>query len=117
MAAPNGHTNGGTVVSATQAEPGVGAGYARLDQWQKFSPEDIRRYTAELEMPLDPRVIGWRVTNTSHDKIRGQIIPYADQRAYTDRLNAVFTPAGWTRRYTIHSCAKFERRKDQKIVA
>jgi len=48
---------------------------------------------------------------------RGQVVPYADQRAYTDRLNALFTPAGWTRRYAIHTSANFERSKDQKIVA
>jgi hypothetical protein len=49
--------------------------------------------------------------------VRGQVIPYANQRAYTDRLNALLTPAGWTRRYTIHTSANFERSKDQKIVA
>jgi len=36
------------------------------------------------------------VTNTTNDKKRGQIVPYADSRAYTDRLNALFTPQGWT---------------------
>jgi hypothetical protein len=41
----------------------------------------------------------------------------SDQRAYTDRLNALFTPAGWTRRYAIHTSANFERGKDQKLVA
>jgi hypothetical protein len=29
----------------------------------------------------------------------------------------LFTPAGWTRKYTIHTSANFERRKDQKLVA
>jgi len=29
----------------------------------------------------------------------------------------LFTPAGWTRRYTIHTSANFERSKDQKIAA
>ena len=48
---------------------------------------------------------------------RGQVVPYADQRAYTDRLNALFTPAGWTRKYAIHTSANFERSGDQKIVA
>jgi len=32
-------------------------------------------------------------------------------------LNALFTPAGWTRKYTIHTSANFERSRDQKIVA
>src|SRR6185437_2100935 len=43
--------------------------------------------------------------------------PYADPRAYTDRLNALFTPAGWTRNYTVSTSASFERAKDKKIVA
>jgi hypothetical protein len=63
-------------------------------------------------------VIDWRVTNTTKNgKVRGHVIPYADQRAYTDRLNALFTPEGWTRKYTIHTSANFERSKDKKIVA
>jgi hypothetical protein len=81
------------------------------------APEEIKRLIRELEVPFEPATIEWRVTNTSQDKSRGQVIPYADQRAYTDRLNMLFTPAGWTRRYTIHTSANFERSKDQKIVA
>lgn len=49
--------------------------------------------------------------------MRGQVVPYADQRAYTDRLNALFTPAGWTRKYAIHTSGNFERSQDKKIVA
>jgi Rad52/22 family double-strand break repair protein len=56
-------------------------------------------------------------TTKNGQPIRGQVVPYADQRAYTDRLNALFTPAGWTRKYTIHTSASFERAQDQKIVA
>jgi len=78
----------------------------------------IRDLIASLEVPFHPSVIEWRVTNTSKGgPPRGQVMPYADQRAYTDRLNALFTPAGWTRKYTIHTSANFERSKDQKIVA
>jgi len=78
----------------------------------------IRDLIASLEVPFHPSVIEWRVTNTSKGgSPRGQVMPYADQRAYTDRLNALFTPAGWTRKYTIHTSANFERSKDQKIVA
>ena len=81
------------------------------------SPEEMRRLLRELELPFAASSIEWRVVNTSRDKARGQVIPYADQRAYTDRLNALVTPAGWTRKYTIHTSANFERSKDQKIVA
>jgi hypothetical protein len=78
----------------------------------------INEFIASLEVPFHPSVIEWRVTNTSKSgPPRGQVVPYADQRAYTDRLNTLFTPAGWTRKYTVHTSASFERSKDQKIVA
>jgi len=40
---------------------------------------------------------------------RGQVIAYADPRAYTDRLNAIFTIRGWTREYSIQVIQNFER--------
>jgi Rad52/22 family double-strand break repair protein len=83
----------------------------------QFSAERVKELVAALEVPFDGSQIVWRVTNTSRDKSRGQVIPYADQRAYTDRLNALFTPAGWTRKYTIHTSANFERSRDQKTAA
>ena len=85
----------------------------------QFSPERVKELVAALEVPFDASQIEWRVTNTTKNgqPIRGQVVPYADQRAYTDRLNALFTPAGWTRKYSIHTSANFERSKDQKIVA
>ena len=81
--------------------------------------ERVKELVAALEVPFDPSQIEWRVMNTTKNlqPARGQVVPYADQRAYTDRLNALFTPAGWTRKYTIHTSANFERSKDQKIAA
>ena len=81
--------------------------------------ERVKELVAALEVPFDPSQIEWRVMNTTKGQQpeRGQVVPYADQRAYTDRLNASFTPAGWTRKYTIHTSANFERSKDQKIAA
>lgn len=85
----------------------------------QFSVEKIKELVAALEVPFDPSQIEWRVMNTTKNgqPMRGKVVPYADQRAYTDRLNALFTPAGWTRRYTIQTSASFERSKDQKIIA
>ena len=78
----------------------------------------VKELIANLEVPFYASVIEWRVTNTSKGgSPRGQVMPYADQRAYTDRLNALFTPVGWTRRYAVHTSANFERGKDRKIVA
>lgn len=85
----------------------------------QFTPEQIKRFVDLLEVPFDGSVIEWRVTNTTqrNGRLRGQVIPYADQRAYSDRLNALFTPAGWTRRYTVNTTANFQRDHDQKLVA
>jgi len=114
MTGPNGHApdNG----APTSTLPAVASGLTALPQ---FSPEKVKELVAALEVPFDASQIEWRVMNTtkSQQPARGQVVPYADQRAYTDRLNTLFTPAGWTRRYTIHTSANFERSKDQKIVA
>jgi hypothetical protein len=85
----------------------------------QYSADRIKELVTALEVPFDPFLIEWRVTSTTKNQqpVRGQVIPYANQRAYTDRLNALLTPAGWTRRYTIHTSANFERSKDQKIAA
>ena len=114
MTGPNGHAheNGGrgTVPPATALVP---------QAVPQYSPERVKELIAALEVPFAPLQIEWRVMNTTKNgqPMRGQVVPYADQRAYTDRLNALFTPAGWTRKYSIHTSANFERSKDQKIVA
>ena len=40
---------------------------------------------------------------------RGQLVAYADQRAYTDRLNEIFGEWGWTRTYNVQVAQNFER--------
>src|ERR1700731_3142743 len=108
-------------------------GHAQQDSMPTFAPtaaplapgvlpipaERIKELVAALEVPFDPSQIEWRVMRTTKNQqpMRDQVVPYADQRAYTDRLNALFTPAGWTRKYGIHTSANFERSRDQKIVA
>src|ERR1039458_5765524 len=77
---------------------------------EKYSDERVRQLEAALENPFDPSVIKWRVTNTTSDRRRGQVIAYADPRAYTDRLNALFTVRGWTREYGVQVIQNFERK-------
>jgi hypothetical protein len=77
---------------------------------KEYTDEEVRRLVAALEEPFDPREIKWRVTNTTKDRSRGQMIAYADSRAYTDRLNAVFTVRGWTRKYGVEMINNVERK-------
>ena len=75
-----------------------------------YSDEEVRQLMAALEEPFDPREIKWRVTNTTADKRRGQMLAYADPRAYTDRLNQLFTVRGWTREYSVQTINNVERK-------
>jgi len=70
----------------------------------------------KLTIPFHPDAISWRVTNKSKDGKRGCVIPYGDQRAYTDRLNGVFTPAGWTRVYNVTTLSPVTRMKRDKAI-
>jgi hypothetical protein len=64
---------------------------------------------AQLEAPFATEEIKWRVTHTTKDAKKGAVIPYADQRAYTDRLNKVLTPSGWTREYIVTTVSNISR--------
>ena len=81
-----------------------------------FAPERLKELVTALEEPFDPTEIKWRVTNTTQvgsrngPRFRGQMLAYADPRAYTDRLNELFTPSGWTRDYTVQLVQNFERK-------
>ncbi len=117
MSPANGHANGAAGSQSSQTTRPLAAAGVPDVLAPQFSSRTVQELVAELEVPFDPAVIEWRVTNTTKDKTRGQVIPYADQRAYTDRLNALVTPAGWTRKYAIHTSANFQRGQDQRIVA
>jgi hypothetical protein len=115
MTAPNGHAGSSSPPHATGADNALASQH--LGPASRLTDDRIRQIIDDLEVPFDPSVIEWRVTNTARDQRRGQVIPYADQRAYTDRLNALVTPAGWTRKYSVHTSPNFERGKDQRLVA
>lgn len=82
------------------------------------STPDIKSLLAELEVPFPPEQVQWRVMNTAKDRKRGQIVPYADPRAYSDRLNALFSPQGWTREYKVETMSNITRvKKSESIVS
>ena len=79
-----------------------------------IEPADLFAHLAE---PFDPSEIKWRVTHTMQDGSRGAVVAFANPRAYTDRLNQIFTPTGWTRSYTVTTVAAVSRFKRDKIIA
>ena len=70
----------------------------------------------QLAEPFDPSEIKWRVTHTNRDGNRGAVIAYADPRAYTDRLNQLLTPTGWTRSYQVSTVSSVTRMKRDKLI-
>jgi hypothetical protein len=78
---------------------------------------EIKSVLAELEVPFSPDQVQWRVTNTTKDKKRGQIVPYAGPRAYSDRLNALFTAQGWTRKYQVATMSNITRMKKGESIS
>jgi hypothetical protein len=94
MSAPNGRANGCAIDNPSeQVVQAIVPAPMRPSTGPHFSINEIKHFIAELEVPFDPAVIEWRVNNTTKSgKLRGQVIPYADPRAYTDRLNSLFTP-------------------------
>lgn len=81
----------------------------------KPNPEPGALFT-QLAEPFDPSEIKWRVTHTNRDGNRGAVIAYADPRAYTDRLNRLFTPTGWTRSYQVSTVSHVTRMKRDKLI-
>ena len=69
-----------------------------------------------LEEPFSPKDVRWLVAATSRDGRKGRVLPYADPRAYTDRLNEVVTASGWTRQYSVHTIAPVIRMKKDKTI-
>jgi hypothetical protein len=72
---------------------------------------ELKEVLRALAIPFDLAVIQWRVTEYSDDGTRGLMLPYADPRAYSDRLNDLFTPAGWSRKYNVQASAPVQRGK------
>jgi hypothetical protein len=108
-------------------QPGAVAPNMETNPHGVFTSERIEEIREQLSEPFDPAEIKWRVTATStqqsrHGPVkRGQLVAYADQRAYTDRLNDVFGEWGWTRAYIVQVAQNFERpaarETKQSIVA
>jgi hypothetical protein len=103
----------GTNIATAATSPALIPAAVQAAGGNEYTDEEVRRLVAALEEPFDPQEIKWRVTNTTKDKTRGQVIAYADPRAYTDRLSAIFTVRGWTRKYGVEMINNVERKTSQ----
>jgi len=110
------YMNGAAQQAAMNPAAVTGQATADAHGEQQFSLERRKEIKRDLEVPFDPGEIKWRVTATSTQQTqrgpqkRGQVVAYADQRAYTDRLNAIFGEWGWTRNYDVQVAQNFERK-------
>jgi hypothetical protein len=78
--------------------------------------QEIADVLLRLEEPFDKDEVKWLVAATSRDGRKGRVTPYANPRAYTDRLNEVLTASGWTRQYTVNTISPVTRLKKDKTI-
>jgi hypothetical protein len=81
----------------------------RTHPTQPLTKDELDEVLHALEVPFDSMLVQWRVTEWSEDRTRGLMMAYADPRAYSDRLNGLLTPAGWTRKYTVQASPPVQR--------
>jgi len=68
---------------------------------EKYTELRIKAILDKLEEPFDPDLIYWKPQAISKNKDKAIAAAYADPRAYSDRLNDVVTPAGWSTKYEV----------------
>ena len=78
--------------------------------------QEIADVLLRLKEPFDPDEVKWLVAATSRDGRKGRVTPYANPRAYTDRLNDVLTASGWTRQYAVHTISPVTKLKKDKAI-
>ena len=81
-----------------------------------YTPEEAKALLARLSQPFAIADVKWRVTNKTPDGKKGCVAAYADPRAYTARLNEVFTPAGWAFELSSETTVGLTRMRAGKCV-
>jgi hypothetical protein len=73
---------------------------------QRLQPQ-FATLLEELQVPFDASLVKWRSneTKTIQCQLHGLSLPYADPRAYKDRLNSLVSPIGWRDKYAITTTA------------
>jgi hypothetical protein len=81
-----------------------------------YTPEEAKVLLDRLSQPFAIADVKWRVTNKTQDGKKGCVAPYADPRAYTARLNEVFSPAGWAFELSSETTVGLTRMRAGKCV-
>src|ERR1035437_7994658 len=81
-----------------------------------YTPEEAKTLLDRLSQPFAIPDVKWRVTNKTQDGKKGCVAPYADPRAYTARLNEVFTAAGWAFELSSETTVGLTRMRAGKCV-
>jgi hypothetical protein len=99
-------TNGSAV---EQNEPVNANGKLRVIPAGIIGPleSDVVALLEALQVPFDAGLVKWRANETKFvdRKLQGFCLPYADPRAYKDRLNILLSPIKWRDRYAITTTA------------
>lgn len=77
---------------------------------------EAEKLAKALSEPFDLELLGWKPQALNADKTQALVAPYADPRAYTDRLNDVLGPGGWEEKFTVVS-VPFRRKDSWKADA
>ena len=80
---------------------------------QPLTKDELDGVLRALDVPFAVNLVQWRVTEWCEDGTSGLMMPYADPYAYSDRLNSLFTAAGWTRKCNVQASApvQLDRRR------
>lgn len=81
-----------------------------------LDPAQRTEVLQRLAEPFPPEAIRWEVRARNSNRSKGKILPYANPRAYTDRLNEVVTAAGWSEKYSVRTLAGITRTAGNQIL-
>ena len=73
-----------------------------LNENRVYSTVQVKQILEDLSQPFDPELIYWKPQVTSKDKKSAMCAAYADPRAYSDRLNEIVGPGGWSRQFEVY---------------
>ena len=66
----------GTNIATAATSPALIPAAVQAAGGKEYTDDELRQLVAALEEPFDPREIKWRVTNTTKDRSRGQMIAW-----------------------------------------